>query len=58
MALAQYTVTGVLPIRDAQTKQDVTTGGTVTLDDTKTIISALIESGAVRPVESPKAKKD
>ena len=58
MALAKYEVIGVLPIRDALTKESVPTGGIVTLDDEKTIIPALLESGAVKLVEAkPKAEK-
>ena len=66
MAKAQYEVTGVMPIRDAVTKESVGQGGIVTLDDAEvprakgkplagTNIAALIEAGAIRPVEA-KAK--
>lgn len=83
MALARYKVVGVMPIRDAVTKEDVTTGGIVQLDDEPierkdasgrpvtplgaTIISALVQSGCIEPIEEtkkpelkaePKAEKD
>jgi hypothetical protein len=72
VALAKYIVTGDLPIRDAVTRQSVHKGDLVTLDDAPmprtdefgrsvrplaaTLISALIEQGAIKP--APKPKKD
>lgn len=56
MALVKFTVAGDLPVRDAVTKQSVTKGNEVTLDDERTIIAALLESGAVKPLEAAKGK--
>lgn len=59
MAMEKFEVVGPLAIRDSQTKVTVPTGGTVTLDTEKILISALIEQGAVKPLsEAPKGRKD
>jgi hypothetical protein len=69
MAKARYEVIGVMPIRDAETKESVPTGGIVTLDDADvprakgkplagTRIEWLIEAGLIRPVEEKKKAKE
>lgn len=68
MALKQFTVVGVMPIRDAVTKESVQKGGVVTLDDAEverpkgkplaaTDIDALIAAGCIAPVDPAKAEK-
>lgn len=67
MALAQYEVTGGIPIRDAVTRESVAPGGIVTLDDAEvpraqgkplagTQIQALIDAGCIRPVAAKAGK--
>jgi hypothetical protein len=57
VALEKFMVTGELPIRDAETRESIQRGGVVTLDTDKTIISALLDSGAIkRGTSAPKAK--
>lgn len=56
--LQAFEVIGELPIRDAATKVSVPKGGTVHLDPERTIISALIEGGAIRPVNAEKPAED
>lgn len=74
MAQAQYEVIGELSIRDAVTRESVPQGGVVTLDDepvarvddagrpTKplaaTNVAVLIGAGLIKPVETPKGRKD
>jgi len=64
MALRNFTVTGVMPIRDAQTRESVMTGGVVTLDDAPvpraghkplaaTHIDSLVASGCIAPFAEP-----
>ncbi len=55
-ATETYEVAGVLPIRDAVTRESVHSGGTVRLDPTRTNIDALIEAGSLKPLPV-KAKK-
>jgi hypothetical protein len=55
-ATATYEVAGVMPIRDAVTRESVQPGGTVRLDPTRTNIDALIEAGSLKPLPA-KAEK-
>jgi len=63
MALKRFRVTGVMPIRDAKTRESVTTGGLVHLDDAEVVrkkgtplaatdIEALIDAGCIEPAET------
>lgn len=53
------TVVGVMPIRDAVSRESIQTGGTVRLDPETTMIAHLVNSGAIRllPAQEKTAAK-
>ncbi len=50
-------VTGALPVRDAVTRESVEPGGTVRLNPNQTLISALVESGAIEVLPAKAGKQ-
>jgi hypothetical protein len=50
MALKQYRVTGILPVRDAQTKESVPTGELVWLDDAEVPRPHIVNGRRAKPL--------